>query len=376
MTFSRDFVVNPGGSAFNNDGNRDISLTGLISGDGAFTIGSNNGNNGITRLRQTGANTFTSGLVVTNGLLEFSRNDQLGAQISATDYDSGQIVLNETGTTNATLRLANGSGTVTTTGHQFNMIANPRIEVAGASDRLIIDDEIRGAGGFTKGGAGTLILTAPRGNGYAGTTTVAFGALLANSPTFSSTGSGAVSISGGATLGGNGVIDGTITGTAGSFLSPGPTIDAGNAGILRGENGLILQSDATYKWSLAALSTSNPGVDFDRFIMEAGALSINSGADFKFDFGTGIAPSADAFWKANHLWEDIIRVNAPGTIAAAGFFDLDNTPYQAFGEFSIVSDASGYDLIWTAVPEPGSVTLLLGGVAVAASRRKRQRPTA
>jgi fibronectin-binding autotransporter adhesin len=372
MTISREIVFNGGGASFNNDGNRDLILTGVISGEGAFTLGANNGNTGTTRLQQATANTFSSGLIVTNGTLEFSRNDQLGAAPSATDYDSGHIAIIESGGSNATLRLAAGAGNVTTTGRQFTVLGNARIEVAAADNALEIDADIRGTGTLTKVGLGTLILSNSLGNGYIGNTTVSAGTLLANNSSFSATGAGAVTVASGAVLGGDGIIEGAITGSTGSILSPGESPNAGSVGILRGQSGLTLQDDAIFRWSLAAESTTNPGTDYDRFILDNGALAITSGANLTLDFATGVAPSANAFWASDHVWSDVFQVTSLGTIGTAGTFDIDNALWASFGTFSTVSDSNGYDVVWTAVPEPGSALLLVGGLALVSSSRRRR----
>jgi fibronectin-binding autotransporter adhesin len=372
MTIGREIVVNGGGTSFINDGNRDLTLTGVISGKGSFTLGSTAGNNGITRLQQATANPFSSGLIVTNGTLEFSRNDQLGAAPSATDYDSGHIAIIESLTSNATLRLAAGAGNVTTTGRQFTLLGNAKIEVADNDDTLEIDADIRGTGALNKTGPGTLILSNSLGNGYTGLTTVSGGALLANNSFFSATGTEAVSIASGAILGGDGIIEGSITGSTGSILSPGASLDAGATGILRGQNGLTLQDNAVFRWSLAAESTTNPGTNYDRFVLDNGALAITNGANLTLDFATGVAPSANAFWENDHVWSDIFQVTSLGTIGTAGTFDIDNTLWASFGTFSTVSDSNGYDLVWTTVPEPGSALLLVGGLALIASGRRRR----
>jgi hypothetical protein len=217
-----------------------------------------------------------------------------------------------------------------------------------------------------------LILSNSLGNGYTGLTTVSGGALLANNSFFSATGTEAVSIASGAILGGDGIIEGSITGSTGSILSPGASLDAGATGILRGQNGLTLQDNAVFRWSLAAESTTNPGTNYDRFVLDNGALAITNGANLTLDFATGVAPSANAFWENDHVWSDIFQVTSLGTIGTAGTFDIDNTLWASFGTFSTVSDSNGYDLVWTTVPEPGSALLLVGGLALIASGRRRR----
>jgi autotransporter-associated beta strand protein len=282
----------------------------------------------------------------------------------AGDYDRGHVVINDGGTTtNATLRLADGAGNVSTGDRQFTILgAAPRVDVAGLNDTLTIANDIRGSGSLVKQGPGVLALTNPDGNGYTGGTTVDGGALLVSNAAFSATGTGAVNVSIGAILGGNGIIEGPINIAAGATLAPGATLGSGIAGQVRGQNGLTLAQDAVFAWSLSSLSTTNPGTNFDRFVLDNGALTIADGADFNVNFGLGIAPSADAFWGADKIWSDVIQIADLGSIASAGAFDLDNATWAEFGSFSLVSDATGYDLVWTVVPEPSAAISLLAGL--------------
>jgi autotransporter-associated beta strand protein len=80
--------------------------------------------------------------------------------------------------------------------------------------------EVGGSYGFTKTGAGTLALTGTNST-FSGTTVVSNGTLLANNAAGSATGSGAVTVCAGATLGGVGRAAGAVTVAAGGVLAPG-----------------------------------------------------------------------------------------------------------------------------------------------------------
>ena len=79
-----------------------------------------------------------------------------------------------------------------------------------------------GAGGVSKIGTGTFILTAA--NEYDGGTDITVGTLLANNLSGSATGSGPVTVSGTGTLGGTGNVDGAIQASTGGTVSPGASV--------------------------------------------------------------------------------------------------------------------------------------------------------
>lgn len=376
FTTNREILVNSGGGQLTNDGNRVVEYGGNISGEGALTINSVNGNNGINRFTNPGANSFEGGLIIANGILEFGRNDQLGAAPSPTDFDRGHVVINEGGGTNATFRLISGAGTVVTTGRQFTILGgNARFDVAGAGDVLEIDNDIRGnGGGINKNGPGTLLLSNPDGNGFTGNTLVNAGTLLLSNSTFTATGTGTVTVNSGATLGGNAIIEGSITGNTGAILAPGlPGINSG-AGSLLGQGGLTLNADSIFAWTLAAESTASPGVNFDVAAIDFGTLTIASGVDFQFDFaGTTTGPIANAFWGANQTWNDIIAIHDLAQMGSVGAFDIDNSAWAALGEFALTSDSGGVDLVWTAVPEPGTAGLITIALGTLLGLRRNRR---
>ncbi len=98
----------------------------------------------------------------------------------------------------------------------------------GANQDVLIDAVISGTSvGLTKAGAGRLALAGV--NTYDGPTTVNAGTLLVNSPGSLASGSD-VTVANGATLGGNGIINGTVTASAGAILSPGTS--SGTIGTL------------------------------------------------------------------------------------------------------------------------------------------------
>ena len=96
----------------------------------------------------------------------------------------------------------------------------PAIFNVGASNTLVMNGlvgAVRNSGGLTKNGPGTLILTYT--NTYTGGTTLNAGTLLVSSTGTLPT--NAVTVHSGATLGGNGTINGAVTLPSGATLAPG-----------------------------------------------------------------------------------------------------------------------------------------------------------
>jgi fibronectin-binding autotransporter adhesin len=125
---------------------------------------------------------------------------------------------------------------------------------------LELNGLVSGSYSLTKTNAGTLILTGT--NTYSSGTTVEGGVLKVNNTTGSGTGSGAVSVHAGGTLGGNGTISGQTVIDAGGVLAPGYT-----AGTLNFLDNLVMQPSAVYQSEL--------GVSSNQVVVVAGTAVIN-----------------------------------------------------------------------------------------------------
>ena len=369
MTIARGFISNPGGGSLANDANRLVSLTGVISGPGEFRIIPINGNNGVTTFAGSAANTFRSGLRLEGGILAFSRNDQLGADPDITDYDRGHITINDA-VNNATLRLLANSGTVTTTGRQFTLFSGAasaaRIEVAGAADRLVIDNDIRGTGVLQKNGPGVLELSNPDGNGYTGGTTVNAGTLLVNNTTFTGTGSGGVTVRTGATLGGSGIVEGAIVVESGGILAPGNSpgkLTIGGLATSCAPSSLTLDGSVNME-----ANGASPGLDCDQLSVYG---TVNLGSTAVVNLTLGFAPAAgQEFYPILNDGVDPIVGTFAGIPDGGSFMDGSGNnwvvDYDGNGDGGLV----GNDLKFTYEPEPGAAlpTLLAGPVLMGRCR--------
>ena len=236
------------------------TYNGTIAGTGGISIvsgGVSAGNN--TKQVFTGANTYqgitriqiytlnisnsaalgsTDGgtIVSSSAALELHGSIAVGAEaltLSGAGPASGGALRNVSGnnswagpiTLAAASRINSDSGTLTLDVAAGDAIAGTyNLTLGGAGNVTVADPIATGAGTLTKDGTGTLTLRGA--STYTGLTTVQAGTLLVNNATGSGTGSGNLTVTNGATLGGTGVVAGvnhTVTFLAGGKLAPGGT---------------------------------------------------------------------------------------------------------------------------------------------------------
>lgn len=142
----------------------------------------------------TGANTYSGGTIVEDGVLQIASDTNLGAA-------SGGLAID-----GATLRT---TGNITT-GRAVTIGAGGATFDTAQDTALTIQSAVAGTGGLTKAGTGDLILNAA--NSYAGPTAVAAGTLAVGSAgTTSAFIEGPVTVAAGATLAGYGTIGSDVT---------------------------------------------------------------------------------------------------------------------------------------------------------------------
>ena len=206
-----------------------------------------------------------------------------------------------------------------------------------------------------KTGTGTTTLSGT--STYSGITSIDNGKLIVNGSIASSS---ATTVNLGGTLAGSGTV-GALTVNSGGILSPGNGV-----GNLTLTNGVSLAG--RYIWELGALSTSNPGTAFDILSIVGGNADI-TGATLGLSLGA-FAPSNVPFWQTNQTWSGILNNTGLGTLTGA-FVAINNTSWSSIGSFTTTSTGNDVNLVWSAVPEPGSAGLIGGlGVLALLSRRR------
>jgi autotransporter-associated beta strand protein len=212
-----------------------------------------------------------------------------------------------------------------------------------------------GTVGFTKVGNGTLELSAV--NTYNGVTSVAAGKLLL---TGALSGTSAVNVGGGATLGGSGsiatVANGSVTLFKGALLAPGNTVGTLTATLGAGQFDLSGAASGTGAFKFELGTTS------DQIAVASGTLNIGSGVlnfdDFVFSDAGGFGAGTYTLVDTSAAVSGTLGTNLSGTISGLS------------ATVSLSGDSQ--DVILTVVPEPGSALLLLGGLGTLLGIRRRR----
>lgn len=253
------------------------------------------------------------------------------------------------------------------------------IRVTGANLNIastITDNAGDGRVTLVKSGAGTLNLTAA--NTFTGGVFLHEGTLRANNTTGSGTGSGSLLTARGSVLGGNGFItpaaDGSITvngtlsvGNLNDTVAQNLTLAVSGSGTLS-LNDLVLLDLFTH----AGEGTLNPSTAADVLTLQAPSwqnISFGSGSTLQV---VTTLPSTSFVegdsWKLFD-WAGI----AGGTAPVHGEYGFDQyvLPELAPGLAWDLSQLYTSGLILVMVPEPGRAVLLLGGLLLAFTRRRR-----
>ncbi|MGH7179695.1 MAG: beta strand repeat-containing protein, partial [Tepidisphaeraceae bacterium] len=375
------------------------SLSGTIAGtndltiNGAVTLGSTN--TATINVSNTGQTTF--GGVVTNGRLNKSGAGLLILSNSANDYTGGTAVNAGTlaisgdgnlgtipASTLANSITLNGGTLRGTSSFTLNSKRGITLTAASTIDVTSANNVTYGgtiAGGFalTKQGSGALTLAGT--SGYTGTTAINNGTLIVNGTL--SSGGGLVSANSGGALGGNGSVQRNSTINSGGFLSPGNSVGDLSIRINAGDSTTTgtLAGGGTYTWESDTVSPKSapvgtPGSNWD--LVRFGKLSITatSGSQFAIKIATLGTFLADFNGNTIYRWkiaEFVTLDNAPNGFDFAKFnVDASAIPLvQRPGVFFL--SVSGNDVDLNYVPEPGSVSAILGVTMAILSRRSRAR---
>jgi autotransporter-associated beta strand protein len=369
----------------------------LIISGGTFTV-----NSGGSFTLATYANTNTFGIA--SGTLTLTG----GTLISNVDILEGGGAGTTLTNTVSTINL-NG-GTLDMTGHHIGSATNTINNLNLAAGTLKDVGEINGGAAITKTTTGTLILQGDAG--YTGTTSVSAGTLLvSNNPsgTGSATGTNDVSVSSGATFGGNGRVAGNVTLVAGATLAPGGNAAsiAANAtglgtdtGTLRiagnldvaaastlafqvttaGTHGLTATFDPVTNRLTSVSGTSTDGGN-DRLII-SGTFGLDAASAITVTLGSGFSGGYQSVfdlidWSGADIslayYDDGDGIRAGGSTDNALFaLDLPDLTALNSSWFWDVSQFGSTGVI-AIVPEPGRGMLLLAGLVTLILRRRSRR---
>lgn len=270
-----------------------------------------------------------------------------------------------------------------------------RIAVEGTGTATLAS-RLVGTTGLTKSGSGTLVLSAGASSGlagglaveagtlvlsgshsFAGGAAISGGRLLVNGDAGGAT--GAVSVIGG-TLGGTGILGGSVTVGAGGVVAPGDGIESLST------RSLSLGSGALVSLEIDAAAVAAARADL---IVVDGNLTLSGTVGL---FLADLAPATDlaigtrlALINYTGTWNGGLFTFGTSALADGAWFtsgtrqwriDYDDTA----GAANFAADQRGGAFVTiTAVPEPGAITLAAAGGAVAAwrlARRRRAPPAA
>jgi hypothetical protein len=375
----------------------------LESGGALAAVGGSTGGGSAAKLFGTGT------LIINGGSLGATGN--IGNGTSATNgLFSGNQIWNgdfATSLTNATMYMGSGAvslGTVAGGSVQRTITSNNDFGGINLVIGGVISNGVT-ATGITKAGvaatAGKLTLNGV--NTYTGQTIIKQGAIVIgasgsiassskiivgdtlanNAAVFDVTAvTSGYHIVSGQTLAGFGTVSGStarLTIDAGAFIAPGNG-NVGQLSISDSNSTAALTLQGTYLWSLGALkdnTTGTAGTDFSQILLTSTGANLVLGGNVTLSFLNSIADpnSTDAYWTTNHTWLIISGTTGVTNTGSTQFVGVTNGTWTD-GNFSTAADANGnVELTYTAVPEPSTWAMLVGGfgllIGVQGMRRRR-----
>jgi len=358
----------------------DVTISGTISnaaasfakeGAGTLTLSGSNGSLAPSNWFQVNAGKLRIGSASALGtgrlLLGNATITSVGStarQIAQEVYFSGDTTLGDE-TDNGVLTFAGGislSGTRTLTIHSdtniLGALRDGSLIKAGAAKLTLSGESVWIRGNVTVN-EGTLVLDGTLGR--------------AAQPTV-------LQVNSGATLGGSGIINGNLVVSGNHNPGNSPGIQTVNGNV-------TYNNGATITWELGANTELNTStVYFDQIRID-GDLDFSGATTLNLSFNplsyAGTVDWSDAFWGSNHSWTIF---DVTGTTTGLGNLSIFNqgwmdTESNAFGILrtgaSFTLSQVGSDIVLnytTAVPEPSTYGLILGGLALAgaAIRRRKQ----
>ena len=290
------------------------------------------------------ATTFTAG----NALLTFDTLTLFRGATPARLMVSGDVTI--TGRSGATARIGTNAG-VSNTGvvdlaggtRAFNVVNG-----AAATDLDVTVPIVNG--GLTKAGAGTMLLSGA--SNYTGPTTVSQGKLKIDGSIANS----AVSVNGGASLGGRGSIAGTVVVAGGSSAATRGTLDLtdgapGTLWLTSANTAAVVMTMGGAAGNASLMTFEVGAAGADRVLVDAGKLVVNPGGAI-----ITITPLS-GFGVGTYDLVNFDSAQATGLDRLS----LSSTSVQGFS-LSLQSTPTAVQLVVAPVPEPAGIGLVAAGV--------------
>ena len=295
------------GTFAQNGGSFTAKGIGLVLGYYAGSSGTYSLNGGTLNVGEVSGDSGTSTFHFNGGTLQAGASDAPNDPNYPTTFFSGL----------STADVQAGGAIINTNGFNVTVAQN------------LLHDTSSGApatdGGLTKLGVGTLTLTGA--NTYTGPTAINAGTLLAANASGSATGTGAVSVNSGGTLGGNGTISGAVTVASGGTLAPGALA----VSRLTLGSTLALQSGSTLAITLGGTMA---GSGYDQ-VLVSGTLTLA---------GTLSVSTVDGFTLAPNETFTILDNTSSTALTAGTFSNALGTLYtDAAGDSFLVNYAANTD---------------------------------
>lgn len=298
-----------------------LSDSGVIVGSGSLT------KTGLGTLTLSGANTFGGGISVSAGELDINNGGSSSANSAVgtgTLTIGAGTIIDNTGESDVTLlpnnaQIWNGSFIFGGFGHNLNLGTGPvslpaTCSVTVYGNTLTVGGAVSGAGGITKVGAGTLILSSA--NTFHGTVTLTEGTLAIGNDF--ALGTGQLDFNGGV----GGATFQSVDGTAHTITNAINFDGSGGANTIFGGAGNLKFTGSAANGTPKTLTVNNPVTEFSGVLSGASARTVSgtgtlilSGTN-TYSGGTTINPGATL---------QLGNGGASGSLSASGIIDDEGT---------------------------------------------------